>query len=53
MERFNGTFRDREVTFRGLKKLDTTLIGGFQAFLQLHKKVHWSWRENTIGGFKH
>ena len=30
MERFNGTFRDRELAFRGLKKFDTALIGGYQ-----------------------
>ena len=38
MERFNGTFRDRELSFRGLKKLDTALIGGYQAFYNYIKK---------------
>ena len=39
MKRFNGTFRDRELTFRGLKKSDTVLIGGYQAFYN-HTKKH-------------
>ena len=38
MERFNGTFRDRELAFRGLKKSDTALIGGYQAFYNYTKK---------------
>ena len=38
MERFNGTFRDREVAFRGLKLKDTPLIGGYQAFYNYAKK---------------
>ena len=38
MERFNGTFRDREVAFRGLKKTDTALIGGFMAYYNYTKK---------------
>ena len=33
MERFNGTFRDRELAFRGLKKSNTALIGDYQEFL--------------------
>ena len=38
MERFNGTFRDRELSFRGLKKSYTPLIDGFQAFCNYTKK---------------
>ena len=38
MERFNGTFRDHELIFRGLKKTDITLIGGYQAFCNYTKK---------------
>ena len=32
MERFNGEFRDREKVTRGLKKIDSSLISGFQIF---------------------
>ena len=38
MERFNGTFGDRELAFRGLKKSNTFLIGGYQAFYNCTKK---------------
>ncbi|MDI1494967.1 MAG: Integrase protein family [Cenarchaeum symbiont of Oopsacas minuta] len=38
MERFNGTFRDREINFRGLKKTDTALIGGFKTYYNYTKK---------------
>lgn len=38
MELFNGPFRDHEVTFRCLKKLDTPLICGFQTFYNYTKK---------------
>ena len=38
MERFNGTFRDRELVFRNLKKSDIVLIGGHQAFYNYTKK---------------
>ena len=38
MERFNGTFRDRELSFRGLKKSDTVLIGSYQVFYNYTKK---------------
>lgn len=31
MERLNGTIREREVNFRGLKKIDTPVIPGFRA----------------------
>ena len=37
-KRFNGIFRDRELTFRGLKKSDMALIGGYQAFCNYTKK---------------
>ena len=32
MERFNGEFRDREKVTRGLKKVDSPLISGYQIF---------------------
>ena len=38
MERFNDTFRDRELAFRGLKRSDTPLIDGYQAFYNYTKK---------------
>ena len=38
MERFNGTFRDRELAFRCLKKKDTPIIGGYQVFYNYTKK---------------
>ena len=36
---FNGTFRDNELVFGGLKKLDTTSIGGYQAFYNYIKNM--------------
>ncbi len=38
MERLNGTIRDREVAFRGLKNDDTNLIDGFRTFYNCTKK---------------
>jgi hypothetical protein len=32
MERLNGEIRDREKTFRGLKREDTPIITGYQIF---------------------
>ena len=32
MERWNGSFRDREKVTRGLKKVDSPLISGYQIF---------------------
>ena len=32
MERWNGYFRDREKVTRGLKKIDSPLISGYQIF---------------------
>jgi putative transposase len=32
MERMNGEIRDREKTMRGLKKVDTTILTGYQIF---------------------
>jgi putative transposase len=32
MERLNGEFRDREKIVRGLKKVDSPLISGYQMF---------------------
>ena len=38
MEHFNGTFRDRELVFMGLKKSDNVLISGYQTFYNYTKK---------------
>ena len=38
MERLNGTFRYREVAFRGLKKDDTAMIPGFRVYYNYVKK---------------
>ena len=38
MERLNGTIRDREVAYRGIKKMDSPLFDGFQAFYNFSKK---------------
>ena len=32
MERLNGEFRDREKVMRGLKKVDSPLISGYQIY---------------------
>ncbi len=32
MERLNGEIRDREKTMRGLKKMDTPILTGYQLF---------------------
>jgi hypothetical protein len=32
MERFNGEVRDREKTMRGLKKIDTSILPGYQIY---------------------
>jgi putative transposase len=32
MERLNGEVRDREKTMRGLKKVDTPILSGYQIF---------------------
>jgi len=32
MERLNGEVRDREKTMRGLKKMDTPIIKGYQIY---------------------
>jgi hypothetical protein len=32
MERLNGEFRDREKVVRGLKKVDSPLISGYQIY---------------------
>ncbi len=32
MERLNGEIRDREKTMRGLKKMDTPILTGYQIF---------------------
>jgi hypothetical protein len=32
MERFNGEVRDREKVMRGLKKVDTPILTGYQIF---------------------
>ena len=38
MGKFNGAFRDREIEFRGLKKMNTSLIGGFRTCYNYTKK---------------
>ena len=38
MERLNGTIRDREVSYRGIKKMDSPLFDGFQTFYNFSKK---------------
>ncbi len=38
MERFNGTFRDREINFRGLKRSDTPMIEGMKIYYNYTKK---------------
>ena len=38
MERLNGTIRDREVSYRGIKKMDSPLFVGFQTFYNFSKK---------------
>ena len=32
MERLNGEIRDREKVFRGLKKMDTSILGGMRVY---------------------
>ena len=38
MERLNGTIRDREVAYRGIKKADSPLFDGFQTYYNFTKK---------------
>ena len=38
MERINGTIRDREKVFRGLKRIDTSLIEGMKVYYNFTKK---------------
>ena len=38
MERINGTIRDREKVFRGLKRIDTPLIEGMKVYYNFTKK---------------
>ena len=38
MERLNGTIRDREIPYRGIKKMDSPLFDGFQTFYNFSKK---------------
>jgi len=38
MERLNGTIRDREKVFRGLKKMDTPIIEGMRVYYNFTKK---------------
>ena len=43
MERFNGTFRQREKTFRSLKKMDSVIIDGFMIyynFIRFHTGIN-------------
>ena len=42
MERFNGTFRQREKTMRNLKKMDSVIIDGFMIyynFIRYHSGI--------------
>ena len=38
MERINGTIRDREKVFRGLKRMDTSVIDGMRVYYNFTKK---------------
>ncbi len=38
MERLNGTIRDREVSYRGIKKMNSPLFDGFQIYYNFSKK---------------
>ncbi len=38
MERLNGTIRDREIPFKGIKTMDSPLFDGFQTFYNFTKK---------------
>jgi len=38
MERLNGTIRDREVAYRGIKKMNSPLFAGFQTYYNFSKK---------------
>ena len=38
MERFNGSFRDREQVFRGLKKQDSSIIDGYYIYYNFTRK---------------
>ena len=38
MERLNGTIRDREVAYRGIKNMDSPLFDGFQTYYNFSKK---------------
>ena len=38
MERFNGSFRDREQAFRGLKKQDSSIIDGYYIYYNFTRK---------------
>ena len=38
MERINGTIRDREKVFRGLKRMDTKIIDGLRVYYNFTKK---------------
>ena len=38
MERINGTIRDREKVFRGLKRMDTAVIDGLRVYYNFTKK---------------
>ncbi len=38
MERLNGEIRDREKVFRGLKRMDTSIIEGMRVYYNFTKK---------------
>ena len=46
MERFNWTFRDREINFRGLKKSDTSIIDGMKIYYNYTRK-HMELKDKT------
>ena len=48
MERLNGEIRDREKVFRGLKKMDTTILDGMRAYYNFTKK-HGAFGGKTPG----
>ena len=38
MERLSSTIRDREIAFRGIKKMDSSLFDKFQTYYNYYKK---------------
>lgn len=46
MERWNGSFRDREKVTRGLKKMDSIMFDGYQIFYN-YVRPHMSLNNQT------